>query len=328
MKALTLDELCDRIKGAKDPLILMHCRPDGDTVGSAAALVHIFRLLGKDAHFLSPDPIPKRLLPLLAGIPLAPPEPKTSATVITVDVASRGQLGALRELFTGELSPAFMIDHHERGEQYADYYTRPEAAATGEILFDITERLCARGDIPSPSRELVNAIFAAISSDTGCFKYSNTTAHTHLAAARLLEYGADAGNINHLLFDVKSAEMIRAEGYVQGNIRLHDTGRIAYVTIPRAVRDALGLRDEHFETAIDIVRQLEGVEVAIAVKESPDGRFKVSLRSLTLDVAEIAAALGGGGHVRAAGCSLAAKDAEEAARLVVERVSEALKHLG
>ncbi len=325
MKALSLDELCDLVAGAENPLVLMHCRPDGDTVGSAAALMHVFRALGREPRCLSSDPLPHRLAFVTKGLDTSPPDLSLDYTVITVDVASRGQLGALRDTFTGRLAPAFMIDHHARGEAYADHYTRPDAAAAGEIIYELVLRMQERGMLPSLSHELINSIFTAISSDTGCFKFSNTTERTHRIAAHLLALGADASEINRRLFDVKSLDQLKAEGYVQSHLSIHPSGRIAWTIVTRELRDSLGLLDEHFETAIDIVRSIEGVEVAIAIKESPDGRFKASFRSIGLDVAAIAASLGGGGHVRAAGCSLSAPTAEAAAAAVVGMVADALE---
>lgn len=326
MRKLTLDELCDQILSIKDPLLVMHTRPDGDTVGSTIALAQIFRMLGKFPYCISPDPIPKRLAFLCKDADLFSTDlPDMQFTVITLDVASLGQLGRLREQLMGDLHPALMIDHHERGEAYADHYVRASAAAVGEIIFDLAKRMLERGMLGSLPIELLSPIYAAISSDTGCFKYSNTTPHTHAIAGELISYGVDAAEINRLLFDVKSAEQLRAEGFVQSNLKRHPSGRIAWITITRELRESLGLLDEHFETAIDVVRSLEGVEIAIAIKESPDGRFKASLRSTGIDVASIAASLGGGGHIRAAGCSLTAANAEEAAETVVKQAWQAFK---
>ena len=324
MRELNLDELCDLVASTENPLVLMHCRPDGDTVGSAAALMHIFRALGREPRCLCSDPLPRRLAFVTAGLDTTTPDLSRDFTVITVDVASRGQLGTLKDTFSGRLAPAFMIDHHERGEAYADYYTRPDAAAAGEIIYELVMRMGERGMLPDPSHELINSIFTAISSDTGCFKFSNTTERTHRAAAHLISLGADAADINRRLFDIKSLDQLKAEGYVQSHLSIHPSGRIAWTVVTHEIRDSLGLLDEHFETAIDIVRAIEGVEVAIAIKESPDGRYKASFRSIGLDVARVAASLGGGGHVRAAGCSLSAPSAEAAAAAVVGMIADAL----
>lgn len=326
MKSLTLRKLCERIAELKDPIVVMHARPDGDTVGSAVATVRLLSMLGKKASAVAPDPIPKRLAFLTEGIDLSPScLDRPGADVLTLDVASRGQLGNLRERLVGSLSPSLMIDHHERGEAYADGYIRPDAAAVGEIIFDLAKEMHALGMISSFPLELLTPIYAAISSDTGCFRYSNVTPHTHEVAAELISLGVNAAEINRLLFDVKSEEQLRAEGYVQSHLCLHPSRRIASIAISSECRRELGLLDEHFETAIDVVRSLEGVEVAVTVRETPDGRFKASLRSNGADVAAIAASLGGGGHVRAAGCSLDAESAEAARLAVVQRVWEVIK---
>lgn len=326
MKNLTLQQLCDQIEQLENPLVVMHTRPDGDTVGSAVAMVRLFELLGKKARAVAPDPIPKRLSFLTDGIDVSAfPFDGERLQVLTLDVASKGQLGGLREHLVGDLAPKLMIDHHERGEAYADRYLRPDAAAVGEIVFDVVKELRARGAIRALPTELLTPIYAAIASDTGCFKYSNVTPHTHEIAAELISLGVNAAEINRLLFDVKSEEQLRAEGYVQSHLCLHPSRRIASIAISRACREALGLLDEHFETAIDVVRSLEGVEVAVAVRETAEGRFKASLRSSGIDVAAIAASLGGGGHVRAAGCSLDAESAEAARQAVVKSVWECVK---
>ena len=321
MNELSFTELVERVIAAEKPILLTHTRPDGDTVGSCAALASIFEAMGRRPIVVSPDVIPRRLSFLTGGSWFAPVKDyPAGATVIAVDVASPQQLGALQTVFSGDLAPSFMIDHHERGVAFALRYLRADASAVGEIVYDVALALVERGALSAIPPFAVNAIFASVSSDSGCFKYSNVTPRTHRIAASLIELGADAPEINRLLFDVKTEEILRAEGYVASHVLTTPDKKIAWVLVTDAIRDELGLLDEHFETAIDVVRSLEGVEIAMTVKESPDGKFKVSLRSTGLDVAKIAATLGGGGHARAAGCSLSVKTAEEAARISVDAV--------
>ena len=321
MNELSFAELVERVIAAEKPILLTHTRPDGDTVGSCAALASIFDAMGRSPIVVSPDPIPRRLSFLSGGKWFAPvKEYPSDSTVIAVDVASPQQLGDLQSVFSGALAPSFMIDHHERGVAFAPRYLRSDASAVGEIVYDLALALVEKGVLKSVPPFAVNAIFASVSSDSGCFKYSNVTPRTHRIAASLIELGADAPEINRLLFDVKTEEILRAEGYVASHVSTTPDKKIAWVLVTDAIRDEMGLLDEHFETAIDVVRSLEGVEIAMTVKESPDGKFKVSLRSTGLDVAKIAATLGGGGHARAAGCSLSTETAEEAARIAVDAV--------
>lgn len=324
--ALTLDEICHRLAEAKNPLFVLHTRPDGDTAGSAAALVRISRHLGKKAYALSGDPLPGRLEFLLE------PEEQISLplqgewTVIPVDVASPVQLGRLESQLIGRYAPKMMIDHHEIGERFCDHYLEPGCAATGEIVFRIAERMVDLGLLDRIPEEAVAACFAALSSDTGCFRFSNAGPSAHMAAARMMTLcpQMDTAEINTLLYDSKSLSTIQAESFAGANMEVSEDGRIAWLTVSALDRGDFGLNDEDFETAIDVVRSLRNVEVAFTVKENRDGRFKASIRSRSLNVAKVAQHFGGGGHERAAGCAIAAKTLEEALDLMLEQVESAL----
>jgi phosphoesterase RecJ-like protein len=300
-QALTLDEVCDVLLAAERPTVLSHAHPDGDTVGAAAALCHILARLHKKAAWHCADPLPRRLAFLFASLEMATAEENRGGTVIAVDVASPAQLGSLAE----EYLPAgvhLMIDHHEIGTPFAPSFISPRAAAAGELIYRIGERLCARGDLATIDAEIASAIYAAISSDTGCFKYSNVTAETHRIAAALHAAGIHADKINHLLYDSRTPEQLAAEKIAMSHLSVHAGGRIAAVCLTLADRE--GLSDDDFETAIDIPRSMAGVEIALVVRELPGGVSKVSLRSVEANVSAVAQSFGGGGHVRAAGCTL------------------------
>lgn len=294
--SLSLDEVCDRLLAADRPIVISHTRPDGDTIGAAAALCRLFALLRKRAAWACADPLPRRLAFLFDGIDLATPEENAGGTVIAIDVASPAQLGTLRGVHTTSL----MIDHHESGEPFAPAYICPTAAAAGEILYTIAARMVERGDIPALTVEIGGALYAAISSDTGCFKYANVTPYTHRVAAALLSLGVQADKINHLLYDSRSAGQLAAEKIALSRLTTRHGGRIAAVCLSLA--DRAGLPDEDFETAVDIARSMAGVEIAVAIRELTGGQCKVSLRSTDADVAAVAQSFGGGGHLRAAGC--------------------------
>jgi phosphoesterase RecJ-like protein len=212
-----------------------------------------------------------------------------------------------------------MIDHHEIGTPFAPGYIIKGASSAGEVLFTVVEELIAQGAI-SLDAELAYPLYASVSSDTGCFRYSNVTADTLRRAAALIETGIDAADINHRLFNAKTERQIRAEGYTAKNIKIAFGGKVAYSTVTKAERDELGVLMEHFETAIDIVRSVIGVEISFVIKETDKGEYKVSLRSTGADVAKISASFGGGGHIRAAGCTVEADGIESAARIVLDRI--------
>ena len=316
-KSLSLDEVCKKITGAKNPVIIMHRSPDGDAVGSAMALWHLFSLLKKKAAFVCADKIPERLKFLTVGCVSAEFPDLSECDFISVDVASPAQLGNLPEKIPQAATPFLMIDHHSTGTPFADNYIRSDACATGEIIFDIAARLKELGYITEFKPDMVNALYAAISSDSGCFKYSNVTPHTHIVAAMLLDMGADSEEMNRLLFDSKSEGVLKAEGFALNKMRSFFSGKLNLVCITKADRDGLGLDLEFFETAIDVVRSLDGVEIAVAIKELDDGSFKASLRSTDADVSALCAKFGGGGHVKASGCTVKASSCDEAAELIL-----------
>lgn len=304
IRPIDVEEFARRLLAAPRPVFVMHRRPDGDTVGSAAALMHISRALGKETRGLCADPVPERLAFLTEGLTVNSTLPDGDYTAIAVDVATVEQLGALAAL---PLRIDFMLDHHAVGKPFADHLVLPRAAAAGEIVAAVAQALVAMGALREiPPRASV-ALYAALSSDTGCFRYSNVTPDTLRVAASLLEEGSvDAADVNHRLFEMKSEKQLRAEAFAIEHTRTSPDGKIAWVLVTDADRRALGVSEEHLETVIDMVRSRAGVEVALAVREQPDGTLRASMRSSGFDVASVAACFGGGGHRRAAGCTVTA----------------------
>jgi phosphoesterase RecJ-like protein len=317
-KLLDAKTTAKRLRGLSLVAILIHKNPDGDAVGSAAALANVLTQLGARPYVMSPDKIPDRLKFILDYTCTSVREEALTNEAISIDVASPAQLGSL---YNTAPKPFLMIDHHEMGEQFADGYIVPGAASASEALFDVIEVLLRERRILL-TKELAFALYAATSSDTGCFAYSNASAKTHALAARLIATGIDTADINHRLFNSKSPEQIRAEGFVASKIQTALDGRVAYATLALDEIARLGLKSEYFETAIDIVRSLRGVEVAFIVKETEKGKYKGSLRSVGANVAEVAANFGGGGHIRAAGCSVTAESIEEAATLLLNEINK------
>lgn len=312
-KRLTPKKAAERILEIKNPIILIHVRPDGDAVGSGAALSLIFRQLGYNAPIKSADKIPDRLSFILEKTGTAIAASTEGYTSVSIDTASKTQLGALAE---SAPKPQLMIDHHAVGEQYADGYIDPNASSAAEALLDIARELENMGKIKI-NAPLAYAIYAAMSSDTGCFAYSNASPKTHRYAADLIEYGIDPADINHRLFNAKTKEQIKAEGFVASKLKTALNGKISYATISLEEREALMLNAEQFDTAIDVVRSVQGAEIAFVIKETEPNIYKASLRSIGADVAKIAAQFGGGGHVRAAGCSPEADSIEQACEIII-----------
>ena len=284
-------------------LVLCHVRPDADALGSAMALSLWLQKKGSPARVVCADEIPERLRFLAEGVQdsillSSVPAGFENARVITVDSASPAQLGELWEVFKERIS--LMIDHHERGTRYADGWV-VGCAATGEMIYDL---IADSGEDMSP--KCSELLYAAISSDTGGFRYSNTTPGTHLRAAVLLESGIDAARINHLLLEVKSQKVLAAEAEGFKHLHLYDDGKIAILLFSYDCKRDLELADEHLETLIDVARRVRGVEIAAAIRQpSAEPVFRLSTRaSVDFDVSAVCATFGGGGHPRAAGATL------------------------
>lgn len=318
------NEVANRLFTGDRFLFIMHRRPDGDTVGSTAALMHTLRAMGKTVFGICEDKIPTRLAFLADGLDIRTTLPDPPFLPVAVDVASVEQMGTVSEALKAAGVPVFMmIDHHAVGGAFAPYLTVPTAAAAGEVVFSVAEVLLKKKRLPDLPKEAKVALYAALSSDTGCFRYSNVTPNTLRTAASLLEdETVDAADINHRLFETKSPEQLRAEAFAIEHTGATADGKVAFVAITMADKRALGVEEEHLETVIDIVRSRAGVEIAVAVRELPDGSYKASFRSSGFNVAAVAAAFGGGGHLRAAGCGLRAPSAEDAVRAVLAEIEK------
>ncbi len=326
-RSLSLSEAAERLLRTEHPLFVMHHRPDGDTVGAVAALLQIARALGKEAYGICADRIPERLAFLTEGLSVGTTLPRgVSLTPIAVDVASAAQLGAIRSVLSEASLPiSMMIDHHAVGEPFADHLIESTAAAVGEVVYELAEELIGKGALERLPDEAARALYAALTSDTGCFRYSNVTPKTMRIAAALLENPAvDAADVNHRLFEMKSERQLRAEAFAIEHTDCTHDGRIAWAIVTQRDKRALDIEEEHLETVIDVVRSREGVEIAIAIRESQDGTFRASMRSNGFDVASVAAVFGGGGHVRAAGCTVDALSGDEALELVLNEIKRQL----
>lgn len=333
MQALTIEQAADRLAGLERAVILYHAAAGWDAVGSAFPFGVRWRCTGATFVRLPRHEIPLRLRFLVdldgedaqeSALSEALPERFADAPVVSVDTASPKQAGSLEESFLPRC--VLMLDHHAAGTPYADHYILPEASATGELLYPLLLHLCGgdRLDLVTAAR-----LFAAIASDTGCFKFSNTTAATHRTAADLLDTDfstvIEPAEITRRLFDVKTAQVLKAEQLALSNLRVIDIAdglQAAVTTLTQAERQSISLRPEDTETMIDAVRVVDGCAIAATVKQQDnEPRWRISLRSTGPDVAAVAAMFGGGGHIRAAGCAIDAETADKA----VEKLMAAIK---
>jgi len=275
-------------------VILLHAFPDGDTIGSGYALCYALRRLGKQANVVCAHPIPSSYFFITDGYE---PMDFVPQTIVATDVATPKLLGDLAQQY-----PAvdLCIDHHGTNQQYAaQNYVDAAMASNAEIVLDILQQLGVAID-----SYIATCIYTGISTDTGCFKYSNTTAQCHVTAAMLMEAGADVELINQYMFDTKSKERIAIEKSILDSLEFFAHGKIAFITVTKAMRDAAGIADGELEGITSIPRQVEGVAIGCTIRETDKGDYKVSVRSRSpINAADICALFGGGGHPCAAGCN-------------------------
>ncbi len=307
-RALSQDETVDALFSAKRVLILFHVNPDGDAAGSAFALRHALTSLGKMAWCISASEVPERLTFTMqdsqdSSLACNMPADFEPDLIVSVDTASPSQLGSLYDEYNGRID--IMIDHHAKGTVYADNYIIPGASSCGEVLCSLLDILFERAGNKPPLR-VSELIYTALSADTGCFRYNNTSPSAHILAARLVGEGVDCADINHKLFGMKSLKQMQVEHAGFERMNFYSGGRIAIITFPFDLKNQYGATDENLETLIDVARCVKGVEVAAVIKQpTEENRFRISMRSsCDFDVSEICAHYGGGGHERAAGCTL------------------------
>ena len=339
-KRFTEGEIAEKLynlaKNKEKLLIIAHRNPDGDAVGSAFALKLIYEAMGGSAKCVFADPIPDYLRFLIKGQnDTEYKENEEFDCMITVDTASIQQMGELSHLAD---RVSFAIDHHAMGEQYCDALIDGEASAAGEIVYYIYSALVAEGVLENDA-EVFRLIYAAISADTGSFRYSNTTYKTHIAVASFIELinedknGMSTSEIARLIHDSKSMANLKATKLCIEKMESRADGRITYAVIERADIENSGISDEDMGACIDIPRSVAGSLLSFVIKEAKDSEegkrsFRISARSsCDISVAEICRKFGGGGHAKAAGGAVTAENAKEAEKAVLSEFLAALNEV-
>lgn len=295
-------------------LILTHRRPDGDTIGSAGALCLGLRQLGKTVHILENPEITASYAYLHRGLTV--PAAHSSHTPICVDVAAPNMLP---DAFLPLLERiALRIDHHGTAVSFTPCeLVDPTAAACGDILYDV---LLEMGVLLDPS--IAEALYIAVSTDTGCFRYANTNAHSYRVAAACADAGGDLYTINQRVFDTNSLAKLRLQGWMVENTRFYRNGTVAVCALPKAVEQAIGVTEDDMDSISGFTRSIEGVQLAATLRELSNGRVKVSVRAVPgQDAAAICSNFGGGGHKGAAGATLDMKLEEAAEALAAAMTS-------
>ena len=297
----TFPEIAQVIQDHTSFVLLSHVRPDGDAIGSQIALGHSLEAMGKTVHYINEDGLPDNLafIPGNGKIQTPPANPVDAEVCIALDCATRPRLGDNALHAASNAQVWINIDHHISNPRYADLnHIDASSPATGQIIY----HLITSQDFPLPD-ETRDAIYVAVSTDTGSFQYSNTTAATYEMAADLVRRGLDVGTINALIYDNNPYRKIELLRSLLNTLELENDGRVAHWQLPYSVKKQYNLKPEDSENQIDLIRGIEGVIVAAFFEELNDGKIRVSLRAKdsSVNVCEIAQIFGGGGHTRAAG---------------------------
>ncbi len=318
-KAVTVNAAAALLNAADNIQIVMHRLPDCDTIGSGAALLSALKGMGKHVLLFCKDEIPALYTAIFEDLTVYHPGqalPFLPTYTVSVDIASPALFGKGMEETAQHTD--LCIDHHALHTPFARHsLIIPKAAAACEIMFDL---LCAMGARITP--QIATCLYCGIATDTGCFRHSNVTPHTFETAGKLLQLGADAAKVNYLLFDTKSAEKLALEQYIFSHLQMHFDNRCSLFILPASVINAIGAKEEDLNDLSNLGKVRRGVDISVMLRQTAENCYKVSVRTTQqsgLDAAKICALYQGGGHARAAGCTL-----QTTAQNAVQRMLQAV----
>jgi len=306
-----LKEVLKQIEQRSRFLLTSHARPDGDAIGSALACCQVLRLMGKEAEVVLHDGVPRIYKPLPFADTVITAERVNgkyeAAIILECDSIQRTRLQGLEDRFL------ISIDHHVSGRPFAHVnWIDPKAVATAEMVYRLAREA---GVAISPG--IATCLYTAVLTDTGSFMFQGTNEHTFALARDLVLAGADPVHCARNVYFGHSTAKMRLLGAALSN--LHREGSLAWIWVTSEQMEHAGAREEDCEGLVNYALSIQDVEVAAFFRELPDGSFRVSLRSKgQLNVAEVAARFGGGGHECASGCSLEGPLAMAVARVVAE----------
>ncbi len=295
--------------------IITHIRPDGDTLGSAYALKYALEQAGKQVNVVCESEISPRYRFITQGKKNI--RGKCDGAIICVDVASESMAGSSYEEYARKAD--VVIDHHSSNTGYGKHnYIDAQSAASGELVLRIVEKFC------KIDSKIAECLYTAISTDTGCFVYSNTTAQTHLAAAKLIQAGADAAKLNKLLFRTKSHACFEIERRAFDSLEYFFNNTITCMRIALDWINELGANEDDLEGISSIPAQIEGIKASATFRQIDNDTYKLSVRTNgDIDAAAVCKYFGGGGHKMAAGCTMTGKY-DELKKIMADKLFEDL----
>lgn len=296
-------------------IILSHQNPDGDTLGGAFALYYALKKLGKKACCKCENEIPKKFLFLTEEMEN---DSFSDGYIVSVDVAVEKLLGdSLKEEYSGKVDLA--IDHHLSHREFSKNLLLENKAAACEIVFAVIKELGVEID-----KKIADCLYVGIATDTGCFRYTNTDASTHFCAGELIEMGADNDSINTRIFETKTKTYAALERLALSSLEMHFDGKCALMCVTAKMFSQSGSDETECDGISALPRQIEGVLVGVTVREKAPNEYKLSVRTNEpVDACKICTKLGGGGHIRASGCTLYGT-LDEVKEVILNTVKESL----
>ena len=315
---VSFHEIAEAINQAHRIAILSHVRPDGDAIGSQLALTLSLQQMGKEASAWNEDGLPEsfRFLAKSDLIHRPPGEPQEFDLAIALDTASQQRLGTALHAIR-HANRWINIDHHISNPGYGDLvYIDPVAPATGQIVYEFL-----RAENLPLTQAAADGLYTAISTDTGSFRYANTTARTFEIASELIKTGVNAAAIANKLYESYPKRRVLLLGEILPKAEFAAGDRIASLVLTNETKERLGIQPDDIDGLIDSVRSVEPVLVALFFEELPEGKIRLSMRSKgdRVDVNKICGEFGGGGHPRAAGARIRG-NLEEVSSKVLQRV--------
>ena len=296
---MKLDKIVSILKESERIVILPHVSADGDAIGSCLALALALGKLGKKPKVLLEEDIPYvyGFLPGRETTEVYSSGHVVFDTAVALDTGDTGRLGARLPVFE-TAAVTVNIDHHSTNTEFGFHnYIDTEASAVGEIVYELIKKM---GLAPDP--DIAACLYVAIATDTGGFRFSNTTPLTHRIAAELISAGVKVGELSQRVFDTTSYEKVKLTGAAIGRLELFENGKIAMMVLDNELIKGTGAREEDCDGIINVARNIRGVEVAAMLRQWSNGEIKANLRSASyVDVSAIAGLYKGGGHKKAAG---------------------------
>ena len=318
MSSLSLFE--EKIKSAKNILITAHINPDGDALGSTIAMKEALKeKYGKDADTIFIGKFPEIYDFIPHKNELIPAEKintdKIYDVAIALDVASKERLSIIEKVYNNA-KYTINIDHHKTNNNYGDFsLVDGSASSTGEVLYELFEKLNIE-----ITKDIAISLYVSILTDTGCFKYNNTTEKSMYICSKLLTKGVNPNEIALQIYGNKPKAMVMLSAYAVSNAKFTNNGKVAYTTTLLKDLEKFNAESDHTEGIVEILKEISTVKIAILFKELQNGYTKVSFRSKDYDVAAVSKKFDGGGHTNAAGCTI-----KKPVNIAVEKILEELK---